>query len=109
MSLFGLVLAIGTAGMTSGADVAGSQWRPSFMSTSDLPARANIQVVFEPDGKITGNGGCNRFLAATHLWQSHQDRPAGLDQEVLSGTYPCGDRPRVANPFLMSLTLIGRL
>jgi heat shock protein HslJ len=62
MSLFGLVLAVGTAGLTMGVDLAGSEWRPSFMSRAELPAGIKMQVEFQPDGKITGNGGCNRFF-----------------------------------------------
>ena len=62
MSLFGLVLAVGTAGLTMGVDLAGSEWRPSFMSAAELPAGIKMQVEFQPDGKITGNGGCNRFF-----------------------------------------------
>ena len=38
MSLFGLVLAVGTAGLTMGVDLAGSAWRPSFISAAELPA-----------------------------------------------------------------------
>jgi heat shock protein HslJ len=62
MSLFGLVLAVGTAGMTMGVDLAGSEWRPSFISAADLPAGIKMQVEFQPDGKIAGSGGCNRFF-----------------------------------------------
>ena len=39
MSLFGLVLAVGTAGMTMGVDLAGSEWRPSFMSAIGAACR----------------------------------------------------------------------
>jgi heat shock protein HslJ len=60
--LFGLVLAVGTVGMTLGADLAGSHWRPSFISASELPAGIHMQLEFGPDGKITGTGGCNRFF-----------------------------------------------
>jgi len=62
MSLFGLVLAVGTAGMAMGVDLAGSEWRPSFLSAADLPAGVKIEVAFQPDGRITGTGGCNRFF-----------------------------------------------
>jgi heat shock protein HslJ len=62
--LLGLVLAVGTAGMTMGTDLAGSEWRPSFMSASDLPAGTHMLVHFNPDGKITGSGGCNRFFGS---------------------------------------------
>jgi heat shock protein HslJ len=62
MSLFGLVLAVGTAGMTMGADLAGTEWRPSFMRATALPAGTHMVVQFKPDGQVTGNGGCNRFF-----------------------------------------------
>ncbi len=39
MSLFGLVLAVGTAGLTMGVDLAGSEWRPNFISAAELPRR----------------------------------------------------------------------
>ena len=69
--LFGLVLAVGTAGMTMGADLAGSEWRPSFMRASDLPAGNHMVVQFNPDGRITGNGGCNRFFGAYTISGNH--------------------------------------
>ena len=62
MSLIGLVLAVGTTGLTLGADLAGSEWRPNFISALELPAGIAMQVEFQPDGKITGSGGCNRFF-----------------------------------------------
>ena len=71
MSLFGLVLALGTAGMTMGVDLAGSEWRPSFMSASDLPAGIAMHVEFHPDGTIAGNGGCNRFFGGYSVSGHH--------------------------------------
>jgi heat shock protein HslJ len=62
MSLFGLVLAVGTAGLTISVDLSGSEWRPSFMSAAELPAGVKIEVEFKPDGRIAGSGGCNRFF-----------------------------------------------
>src|SRR3990170_2110926 len=69
--LFGLVLAVGTAGMTMGVDLAGSEWRPSFLRASDLPAGSHMIVQFNPDGGITGNGGCNRFFGAYTISGNH--------------------------------------
>ena len=71
MSLFGLVLAVGTAGLTTGVDLAGSEWRPSFMSAMELPAGIAMQVTFGPDGKISGNGGCNRFFGGYRVSGAH--------------------------------------
>jgi heat shock protein HslJ len=47
-----------------GTDLAGSEWRPRFMSASELPAETHMLVHSNPDEKITGNGGCNRFFGA---------------------------------------------
>lgn len=71
MPLFGLVLAVGTAGMTMGVDLAGSEWRPSFMSRAELPAGVKIEVEFGPDGRITGSGGCNRFFGGYTVSGNH--------------------------------------
>lgn len=57
-----LAVAVAEDGMTIGADLAGSEWRPSFMSESDLPEGNHISVEFKPGGEISGNGGCNRFF-----------------------------------------------
>lgn len=62
--LLGLALAFAISGLTMGADLAGSDWRPSFLSTSDVPAGVHMLVHFDPDGKISGNGGCNQFFGA---------------------------------------------
>jgi heat shock protein HslJ len=57
-----LAVAVAEDGMAMGADLAGSEWRPSFMSESDLPAGNHIFVQFKSGGEISGNGGCNRFF-----------------------------------------------
>ena len=62
--LLGLTLALATSGLTMSTDLAGSDWRPSFMSASDLPAGNQMLVHFDPAGKISGNGGCNQFFGA---------------------------------------------
>ena len=71
MSLFGLVLAVGTAPMTMGVDLAGSEWRPSFMSAAGLPAGIKIEVEVQPDGRITGSGGRNRFFGGYIVSGNH--------------------------------------
>ena len=71
MSLFGLVLAVGTAGASLGVDLAGSEWRPSFMSAAELPAGIKMQVEFQSDGRITGSGGCNRFFGGYTISGNH--------------------------------------
>ena len=62
--LLGLVLALGTTGMAMSADLSGSEWRPRFMNASELPGEAHMLVHFNPDGRITGNGGCNQFFGS---------------------------------------------
>jgi putative lipoprotein len=60
--LFGLILAIATSGSAMGTDLVGSVWRPSFMSAAELIPGVKMVVNFNPDGKITGSGGCNQFF-----------------------------------------------
>jgi heat shock protein HslJ len=62
MPLLGLVLAVGTAGMTMSVDLSGSKWQPSFMTASAIPSGVHMTVQFGPGGRITGYGGCNRFF-----------------------------------------------
>ena len=71
MSLVGLVLAVGTAGLTMGVDLAGSAWRPNFISAAELPPGIVMQVEFQPDGKISGTGGCNRFFGGYTVSGNH--------------------------------------
>ena len=51
--------------------LAGSEWRPSFMSRAELPAGVKIEVEFGPDGRITGSGGCNRFFGGYRVSGNH--------------------------------------
>ena len=69
--LLELALAVATSGLTMSTDLAGSNWRPSFMSASDLPASVHMLVHFSPDGKISGNGGCNQFFGAYTVSGDH--------------------------------------
>jgi len=71
MPFLGLVLAVGTAGMTMSADLAGSKWHPSFMSASEIPSSVHMVVQFDADGKISGNGGCNRFFGGYTISGNH--------------------------------------
>lgn len=64
MPLLGLMLAVGTAGMTMGIDLAGSEWRPSFVIDAVIPSGVHMSVEFKPDGALSGDGGCNRFFGS---------------------------------------------
>src|ERR1700730_1586967 len=63
MPLLTLVLAVGSVGIAMSTDLAGSEWRPSHVSSSDLPLQTKIFIQFKADGQLTGYGGCNRFFA----------------------------------------------
>lgn len=69
--VLGLVLALGTAGITMAGDLSGSEWRPSFFSASDLPPGHHMVVNFAADGKISGSGGCNQFFGAYSVSGHH--------------------------------------
>ena len=65
MPLLGLVLAVGTAGMTMGVDLSGSKWHPSFMTASEIPSGVHLTVQFGPDGRISGYVAATASSAAT--------------------------------------------
>jgi len=69
--LLGLTLALATAGYAMGADLSGSDWRPSFLSASDLPARDHMVIRFDANGTLSGNGGCNLFHGAYNVAGNH--------------------------------------
>ena len=69
--LFGLILAIATSGSAMGTDLVGSVWRPSFLSAAELIPGVEMAVNFSPDGKITGNGGCNQFFGGYSVEGNH--------------------------------------
>jgi len=69
--ILGLLLAVGTAGMTMGTELSGADWHPIYLSASELPAGSDMVVQFTPDGKISGYGGCNQFFGAYSLSGNH--------------------------------------
>jgi heat shock protein HslJ len=88
MPLLGLVLAVGTAGITMGADLTGSAWQPSFMSATEIPAGVHMVVSFNPDGRITGYGGCNRFFGGYTISGDHiKIGPLGSTRKGCPGLY----------------------
>ncbi len=62
--LMGLALALAAAGFAVTADLSSSDWRPSFLSASELPARDHMVIRFDANGTVSGNGGCNMFHGA---------------------------------------------
>lgn len=44
--------------------IAGTDWRPVSIGERFVPADARLQLRFEVDGKLDGNGGCNRFFGS---------------------------------------------
>jgi heat shock protein HslJ len=58
--LFAMALLAGTIGMTT--NLTGNGWRPSHVATFTLPDDTHMFVEFKPDGRISGNGGCNAFF-----------------------------------------------
>ena len=50
--------------MAMSADLTGSEWRPSFLVSAELPEKNRIVVTFKSGGEIAGNGGCNHFFGS---------------------------------------------
>jgi heat shock protein HslJ len=47
-----------------GASITGMEWRPTVIGVQEIPGDSGLFVLFEVDGSIKGNGGCNNFFGA---------------------------------------------
>ena len=47
-----------------GASMTGTEWRPTVIGVQEMPGDSGMFVLFEVDGSIKGNGGCNNFFGA---------------------------------------------
>jgi len=67
--IFLVTLAIfaGSTDRATGAGLAGSEWRPIAIGPSAPGADTTIFVQFKADGKLAGNGGCNRFFGSYRI------------------------------------------
>ena len=63
-----------------GSGITGQQWRPSVVGASAVPDDSGMYVLFEVDGSIKGNGGCNNFFG------SLEQSDTGLSAGQLGGT-----------------------
>jgi len=59
--LTSFILTIPSA-LHSSTNLAGSEWRPSWIGTSEVSLKAGMFVQFKSAGKLAGHGGCNRFF-----------------------------------------------
>jgi heat shock protein HslJ len=44
-----------------GAAMTGIEWRPTLLGADEIATDSGMFVLFEVDGSIRGNGGCNNF------------------------------------------------
>ena len=49
------------------AELSANAWRPSHIGEMTMAADTELYVQFEPDGKMGGYAGCNRFFGSYHL------------------------------------------
>ena len=47
-----------------GASMTGIEWRPTLLGADEIAADSGMFVLFEVDGSIKGNGGCNKFFGS---------------------------------------------
>jgi heat shock protein HslJ len=47
-----------------GSGITGQEWRPAVIGASAVPADSGMVVIFQVDGSINGNGGCNKFFGS---------------------------------------------
>jgi len=50
-----------------GAAMTGIDWRPTLIGTDEIAADSGMFVLFEVDGSIKGNGGCNKFFGSLQM------------------------------------------
>lgn len=48
----------------------GIDWRPVSIGYEPVDANTTLNLRFEDDGKVSGNGGCNRFFASYEITES---------------------------------------
>ena len=66
----GLFIALtfaGCAGVAKQTQLAGSEWQPTRLGTSAVPAKPESYVQFRVQGRLAGLGGCNRFMGSYKL------------------------------------------
>ena len=63
-----------------GVEVTGVNWRPVSVGDEEIPEDAGLYLLFEVDGSIKGNGGCNSFFG------SLQQSDSGIEAGPLGGT-----------------------
>lgn len=47
-----------------GASMTAIEWRPTHLGADEIAADSGMFVLFEVDGSISGNGGCNKFFGS---------------------------------------------
>jgi heat shock protein HslJ len=53
--------------------ITGTDWRPESIGDQMVASDARLQLRFEVDGKLNGNGGCNSFFGSYTLGESSID------------------------------------
>ena len=66
-ALFVAITLAGCAGVANQAPLAGSEWRPIRLGASSVPNKPESYVQFRVQGRLTGLGGCNRFMGGYTL------------------------------------------
>lgn len=66
--------------LSGDAGLTGVRWRPVYVGAEPVPEDAGLYVVFEIDGSIKGQGGCNNFFGSLEKTDS------GLAVGPLGGT-----------------------
>ena len=58
------LMVLGLPALAQSAELAGSEWRPEWVDGATSPSGTEVLVRFEAEGRVTGNGGCNRFFGS---------------------------------------------
>ena len=58
------LMLLGLPALVQSAELAGSEWRPEWADGATSPSGTEVLVRFAAKGRVTGNGGCNRFFGS---------------------------------------------
>lgn len=50
-----------------GASMTGIEWQPTIIGPDSIASDSGLFVIFEVDGSIKGNGGCNNFSGSLQM------------------------------------------
>ncbi|MCC5975657.1 MAG: META domain-containing protein [Rubellimicrobium sp.] len=83
--------------------LAGSEWQVTMIGADPVPADAEVTMLFEAEGRVSGSSGCNRFFGGFAL----TGEGLGFDPNMAGTMMACEDATmELERAFLESLPLV---